>query len=234
MIELSLINWDYVISIVISFSITAIFMILYNKDRHQHRSKPDVNEPLIEAIVAEYSRRLKYIENIVAELSIRIDTLESQYRIGDAVIEPHTDYVTSQQKSQIPQEHITTTPSQVTSQVVGSSMPTTEDNRVLHVQNSTIEYILKLLSERPRSSREIQSSIGRTREHTSRLMKKLYEAHLVDRQSNSRSYKYTITRSGRIKINTKSEKDTSSENENIMFNMTNIEPQLQQNNSEYQ
>jgi len=97
-----------------------------------------------------------------------------------------------------------------------------------------MEYILKLLSERPRSSREIQSSIGRTREHTSRLMKKLYEAHLVDRQSNSRPYKYAITHSGSIKINIQSEKDTSSEKENNMHNMINIQPPLQQNNSEYQ
>ena len=234
MIELSPVNWDYVISIVISFSITAIFTVLYNKDRHQRRSKVDVNEPLIEAIVAEYSRRLKYMENIIAELNIRIDRLESYKGTGDAPIEPHKDYVISQQKSQKPQEPITTTLSQRAGQVVGSAMPTTEDNSVLDVQNSTMEYILKLLSERPRSSREIQSSIGRTREHTSRLMKKLYEARLVDRQSNSRPYKYTITRSGRIKINIQSEKDTSSENENNMLNMTNIQPPLQQSNSEYQ
>src|SRR5918911_4038306 len=110
MVELSLVNWDYVTSIVISFSITAIFTILYNKDRYRRRSKVGVNEPLIEAIVAEYSHKLKYIENMVAELNIRIDRLESHKGTGDAPTEPHTDYVTSQQKSQIPQEHITITP----------------------------------------------------------------------------------------------------------------------------
>ena len=233
MVELSLVNWEYVISVVISFSITAIFTILYNKDRYRHRSKVGVNEPLIEAIVAEYSHKLKYIENMVAELNIRIDRLESHKGTGDAPTEPHTDYVTSQQKSQIPQEHITTIPSQLTGQVAGSAMPTIGENSTLDVQNSTMEYILKLLSERPRSSREIQSSIGRTREHTSRLMKKLYEARFVNRQSNNRPYKYTITRSGRIKINIHSEKDTGSENENIAHNMTNIQPMLQGSNSEY-
>ena len=229
MVELSLVNWDYVISIVISFSITAIFTILYNKDRYQHTPKVDVKEPLIQAIVNEYSRRLKYIEKMVVELSIRTDRLESYKDPTEA----HT-YSTSQQKSQIPQEYVTDLTSQRAGQVIGSAVPTMEENSALDVQNSTMEYILKLLSERPRSSREIQSSIGRTREHTSRLMKKLYEIRLVDRQSNSRPYKYAITRSGRIKINTQSEKDTSSENGNIMRNMINIQPQLQQNNSEYQ
>lgn len=233
MMELSLVNWDYVISIVISFSIAALFTILYNKDRYQ-RSKVDAKEPLIEAIVAEYSRRLKYIENTVVELNIRIDRLESHKGAGDTPTESHTDYFTSQRKSQIPQEYITDIPSQRTGQVLGSAVPTIEENSALDVQNSTMEYILKLLSERPRSSREIQSSIGRTREHTSRLMKKLYEANLVDRQSNSRPYKYAITHSGSIKINIQSEKDTSSEKENNMHNMINIQPPLQQNNSEYQ
>jgi len=230
MVELPLVNWDYVISIVISFTITAIFTILYNKDRYQHTPKADVKEPLIEAIVDEYSRRLKYIENMIVELGIRTDRLES-YKDRT---ESHTDYATSQQKSQTPQEYVTDLTSQHSGQVIGSAVPSMEENSALDVQNSTMEYILKLLSERPRSSREIQSSIGRTREHTSRLMKKLYEARLVDRQGNSRPYKYAITRSGRIKINTQSEKDTSSENENIMRDMINIQPQLQQNNSEYQ
>lgn len=233
MMELSLVTWDYVISIVISFSIAALFTILYNKDRYQHRSKVDAKEPLIEAIVAEYSRRLKYIENTVVELNIRIDRLESHKGADDTPTESHTDYFTSQRKSQIPQEYITDIPSQRTGQVLGSAVPTIKENSALDVQNSTMEYILKLLSERPRSSREIQSSIGRTREHTSRLMKKLYEAHLVDRQSNSRPYKYAITHSGSIKINIQSEKDTSSEKENNMHNMINIQPPLQQNNSEY-
>ena len=234
MVNLAVVNWDYVISIVISFIIAAVFTILYNKGRYHHRLKVDVKEPLIEAIVAEYSRRLKYIENIVVELSIRIDRLESHRGAVDTPTESHTDYVTSQQKSQVPQEHITDIPSQLTGQVVGSTVPATEENSALDVHNSTMEYILKLLSEKPRSSREIQSSIGRTREHTSRLMKKLYEAHLVDRQSDSRPYKYVITRSGRIKINIQSEKDTSSGKENIMQNMINIQHPLQQNNSEYQ
>ena len=69
------------------------------------------------------------------------------------------------------------------------------------MQNSTLDYILKLLSERPRTSREIQHAIGRTREHTSRLMKGLYEMNLVTRESNIKPFKYAITDTGRIKLN---------------------------------
>jgi DNA-binding transcriptional ArsR family regulator len=234
MVELTLVNWDYVMFIVISFSITAIFTILYNKDRHQYTSKVDVKEPIIEAVVAEYSRKLKYIENTLVELRIQIDNLESRTRPSDTASESYTHHITSHQKSQVPKEYITSVSSEHTSPVVEPIAPVITQNSMQDMQNGTMEYILKLLNERPRSSREIQSSIGRTREHTSRLMKRLYEAHLVDRQSNSRPYKYTITHAGRVKINVQSGKDSSSENENIPPHMIDVHSRLQHNNTEYQ
>jgi hypothetical protein len=66
--------------------------------------------------------------------------------------------------------------------------------------NGTMDFILKMLMERPRTSREIQHSVGRTREHTSRLMKKLYDSKLVLRDSKSKPFKYSITDAGRIQL----------------------------------
>jgi predicted transcriptional regulator len=85
-----------------------------------------------------------------------------------------------------------------------------------------MDYVLKLLSESPRTSREIQYSIGRTREHTARLMKRLYESRLVDRQSNSRPYKYTITEAGRVKINVQPRRDSSFGKENTSHELMDI------------
>ena len=76
MVNLTLLNWDYVISIVISFSIAASFMILYNRGRQLYSPKEDEKEPITEAIVSEYSRRLKHIEDLIVGLSVRIDNLE--------------------------------------------------------------------------------------------------------------------------------------------------------------
>jgi predicted transcriptional regulator len=63
--------------------------------------------------------------------------------------------------------------------------------------NSTTDYIFKLLAERPRSSREVQLAIGRTREHTARLMKKLHDLGLVSRDVNTKPFRYNITDAGR-------------------------------------
>ena len=64
-------------------------------------------------------------------------------------------------------------------------------------QNSTIEYILKRLENNSLTTREIQRIIGRTREHTSRLMKKLYDNKFVDRDMESKPFRYTVTNEGR-------------------------------------
>jgi len=63
-------------------------------------------------------------------------------------------------------------------------------------QNSTIQYILKLLHNEPKTSNEIRNVIGRTREHTSRLMKKLYEMNLVKRDVKNRPFRYRLTEAG--------------------------------------
>lgn len=73
-----------------------------------------------------------------------------------------------------------------------------KNTRFIH--HNTPDYILELLSDKPRTSREIQNAIGRTREHTSRLMRKFYERNLVGRDSNSKPFKYTITDVGRRQL----------------------------------
>lgn len=64
-------------------------------------------------------------------------------------------------------------------------------------QNSTIEYILRKLEDNSLTTREVQRVIGRTREHTSRLMKKLFEEKLVHRDMSTKPFRYTITVEGR-------------------------------------
>jgi predicted transcriptional regulator len=60
---------------------------------------------------------------------------------------------------------------------------------------STVDSILKML-EVPLTSREIQRRVNKSREHTSRLLKKLYSENIVMRDGNSRPFKYKITNEG--------------------------------------
>jgi hypothetical protein len=163
-------------------------MMLYTKLRaifEENRYKS--NEAVIEAIVLEYTHKLRDYNKAISELQARIDVFEDR-------VQPQR--TTSQQSSQI-QPHITP---------VSEPVTITQHPRIENEVNSTTDYIFKLLAERPRSSREVQLAIGRTREHTARLMKKLHDLGLVSRDINTKPFRYNITEAGREMLKKKEKK----------------------------
>jgi len=118
-------------------------------------------------------------------------------------INPHNLSSTSQHQSHEPEQFSSLyTSRHAPTPTQDSSKTIVDKDNLTAVQNVTTDHILKLLIERPRTSREIQYTIGRTREHTSRLMKRLYQTNLVSRESGSKPFKYTITDAGLLKLNT--------------------------------
>lgn len=128
--------------------------------------------------IAEYSRRIREYEDMLVDLRIRLDTLEirSGERTGDA--------------------------SQTASQQIGDAghKPITIRRTFEQESGGMVDYVLKLLVEGPKTSRQIEGLIGRSREHTARLMKKLFEMGYVTRDMASKPYTYTITDSGRAAL----------------------------------
>jgi hypothetical protein len=57
--------------------------------------------------------------------------------------------------------------------------------------------VLRLLAEGPKTSAQIKGEVGRSREHTARLMKALFDRGLVIRNDRNKPYVYEITDSGR-------------------------------------
>ena len=50
------------------------------------------------------------------------------------------------------------------------------------------------------TSRDIQITLKKSREHTSRLMKKLFEDGFVERNTETKPYTYSITKKGKTKV----------------------------------
>jgi hypothetical protein len=148
------------------------------------------DEGVIEAVVQEYSRRLGDYDRVIADLRTKMDILELR---AQAPAQAVTSGVTSQE----PQHHARVILPEVTQHV------TSQDVEKLEGQNGTTDYILKMLAERPRKSREVQLAIGRSREHTARLMKKLTASGLVDRDVSTKPFRYTVTDSGRERLKEK-------------------------------
>ena len=207
MISIGFYNWNLVISIIGSFAIGAVSMMMYNKLRlYNKASNSQTNENIIEAIISEYSARLKGFEKTVMDMVMRIDIMELWIlRQHPSPIPSRRDInpessSTSHHQSHEQEKFSTFSRSIVTP--TQESKPIIDNDSLTTIQNVTTDHILKLLIERPRTSREIQYSIGRTREHTSRLMKRLYQTNLVSRESGSKPFKYTITDSGLLRLNT--------------------------------
>lgn len=92
--------------------------------------------------------------------------------------------------------------SQTVSHITYHNTEKKEEVRDLEKPVDNIEYkILDLLIRGSKTSREIEVSIGRSREHTARLMKKLYEKGYVVRDVSNKPYKYSITDIGKMILN---------------------------------
>ena len=72
---------------------------------------------------------------------------------------------------------------------------------VPHVENTETEVkVLRLLAQGPKTSAQIKEAVGRSREHTARLMKLLFDRGLVVRNDRNKPYVYEITDSGRSHV----------------------------------
>jgi predicted transcriptional regulator len=61
-------------------------------------------------------------------------------------------------------------------------------------------HVLHLITNKAMTSRDIQITLKKSREHTSRLMKKLFEEGFVQRNTESKPYTYSITEKGILKV----------------------------------
>ena len=162
----------------------------------------DNNIEIIEIIENKKQLQIDNIALKVNDLQIKLDLLESK-------LFPLENRPTYEDNSNIG-ENITNTYDN-TSQGPGFNDITHESiSKILPIEkaesnssvfnekhNATEHYILKLILKDSLTSNEIKKAIGRTREHTSRLMKKLYELKLVDRDITTKPFKYKLTEQGK-------------------------------------
>ena len=84
---------------------------------------------------------------------------------------------------------------------VNVTKPAHKQPKVSRVPNmgfdNAVETVLGLITERPMTSRDIQVTLGRSREHTSRMMKKMHEDGFVERNIKTKPFSYSSTEKGR-------------------------------------
>jgi hypothetical protein len=162
----------------------------------------DNNIEIIEIIENKKQLQIDNIALKVNDLQIKLDLLESKI----VQVENRPTY----EKTSNIGENITNTYDNISQDPASNDITHDSISKILQIEkakshssifnekhNATEHYILKLILKDSLTSNEIKQAIGRTREHTSRLMKKLYELKFVDRDITTKPFKYKLTEQGK-------------------------------------
>ncbi|QLH09835.1 winged helix DNA-binding protein [Candidatus Nitrosotenuis sp. DW1] len=163
--------------VIIAFFVGIFGMLIYNKIRSFTNQKgPDPS----------HLSRMEYYERQLIDMKIRMDALDLEEKPpAEAVLEKMEPTIERKEQNVVKKE-----PER---QVQKPRMPNMDFNGVA-------EHVLGLITLKEMTSRDIQITIGRSREHTSRLMKRLFEEGLVERNTKLKPFTYKITEKGRAKL----------------------------------
>jgi transcription initiation factor IIE alpha subunit len=185
--------FDVIISItffVLSF--VAFFYFGYFRDLKERVKE---NQKFKDMLIDGYIRKFDEYSDIISELRTKIDMIELRInpekstRMEDELV-TSTNAVNDRSHKNI-SHNVTPVMKSV---IITDKKDDIRDDVALHL--NTVNSILKML-EVPLTSREIQGKIKKSREHTSRLLKKLYSENIVIRDETTRPFRYKITNEGR-------------------------------------
>ncbi len=175
---------EVILGIVVAFFVGVFVLYLFSKLKPYIKFKQGVNDP-------DTLERLEYYERQLIDMKIRLDAMDLE-GLSTKLVDSMPEEVEVEER---PTKSIER---RVKRGVVESKFIEAPRAPNMGYQNAT-EYVLRLITDKPMTSRDIQITLGRSREHTSRLMKKLFEDGYVTRNTNSKPYSYSITEKGRGK-----------------------------------
>jgi len=173
---------EIILGIIAAFLIGVFGLYVFIKIKPYVKFKPSMNDP-------SHFERLEFYERQLIDMKIRLDALDLEgysTKLHQPIPETESVEHTPNKNERVHREVIVTASQEQRAPNMG-------------YQNAT-DYVLRLITDKPMTSRDIQITLGRSREHTSRLMKKLFDDGFVKRNTNSKPYTYSITNKGKEKL----------------------------------
>ena len=190
---------EVILSVIIAFLVGLGGLFAYYKFRPMIKTS--------ESGDTSQSERLEYYERQLIDMKIRLDALEIE-GIGDKSEDPNLEL--KQFLEKIAKNNLQDNPIKSEEQLDVRPKPEkgVEIENEPKIQpsvpsldhNNPIDYVLHLITKQPMTSRDIQITLKKSREHTSRLMKKLFDDGYVERNTDSKPYRYFISEKGKEKI----------------------------------
>ena len=180
---------EVILGVILAFLIGLGGLYLYFKARPFIKSRSEM-------VDVSQSERLEYYERQLIDMKIRLDALEIQ-GIEQKTEDPNLELKQfleklakneAQEEIKVPQPKIL------------NEKPISTPNVPNTVHTNPTDYVLHLITNKAMTSRDIQITLKKSREHTSRLMKKLFEDGYVQRNTETKPYSYSITEKGKTKV----------------------------------
>ena len=186
LIEIS--DFELVLSIIFAFIIGLGGLYVFY--RYRSSAKP------VETKTSSLNERLEYYEAQLIDMKIRLDSLELRGIEGKKE-DPDVELKQFLEKLVRKEELIENTSN-------NNAQFKIQHDKIPEIEtvdsNDITESVLHLITDKDMTSRDIQKMLKRSREHTSRLMKKLFEEGLVERNTKTKPYTYSITEKGKERI----------------------------------
>ena len=178
---------DIIIGLVGAFVLGLVVLTIYYKIR------PYVNLTSRGQNVYQNTQLEEY-EHQFIEMKIRMDALAMGGTNTDVIPTSH-----AATNSQITGVSVESTNQNIVPKFNKNTQATTQSPPNITHHNAT-QVVLHQVTDSPKTSHDIQMSLGKSREHTSRFLKKLFDEGLVNRNVNSKPYTYSITNAGRTRL----------------------------------
>jgi len=174
---------------VMSLSLIAVVILI------THRQRKRIEEALqwigpVSAIIETFSTRLNRFQDDVARLRGEVDILEHRLAASGLVRSKSIQVVSAESNTQ---KEAMTEPA-AEGKEVGASLGSDRSVTASHHITGAMA-VLRILESGPKTASQVSQLVGKSREHTSRLLKSLTEQGLV-RRAAGRPYVYSLTPKG--------------------------------------
>ena len=184
---------DVLISITLfTLSFVTFFYIGFFRESKEREKE---NHKFKDILIEGYFHKFDQYDEIISDLRTKMDMIEMKINPVNIRNDQEEFVSTSDIGNKRSQKRMSHTMTPVTKNVIITERKDdVNEDEVLRF--NTVNTILRML-EVPLTSREIQRKVNKSREHTSRLLKKLYSENIVMRDGSTRPFKYKITNEGR-------------------------------------
>ena len=185
---------EVILGVIVSFVIGLVGLYSYYKIRPFIKTKNEMMD-------SSQLERLEYYERQLIDMKIRLDAMEIQgfeQKTEDPNLELKQFLEKLAKNNLVVEKSVEPT---IKTEITNKEEPVSIRMPNLD-HNNAIDYVLHLITNKAMTSRDIQITLKRSREHISRLMKKLFEDGYVQRNINTKPYTYSITKKGKEKLET--------------------------------